>query len=501
MSERGERAMSAMDPSADGLPRLLDETARAVDRLSARGWIVGGCLRDALLGVPVGDVDLAVTCDPAALANAVRDALPVTIARLRRSVRLGLRAADGSACQLDIAPLHGGEITADLTRRDFTVNALALPLDARDELLPLMFGIPANGIAMDLPHLIDPLAGLEHLRARVLHPAGDSALRDEPGRVLRAARLIASYGFRPSDTLLERAHDAIPLLSTLSPDRVRDELNALLALPRCAAGLRFLAAVGALPALFPTLSPPDVTSHVLASVAASEGVQTATTRDPLMAPLAALAPLRDWYAAHMPTGNPRIVALRWGLLFHAAKLHRRLPNEVNEANLNSLSDYIAASADAESMGKRLSKAEHDVLHKVLIFAQHARRAFTASPDDVRSRRHLLEIEGEAVLNADVAAACCNAALAVAPLEGEAPSPDVAPRVRALLAVFFTDRERLIPPRLLDGADLIRELGMAPGPGIGRMLAEVRGAQLDGQITTRAEALAWARARMTEHGES
>src|SRR5690349_19303693 len=196
--------MSAADRSSDGWPRLLGETARAVDRLGARGWIVGGCLRDALLGVPIADVDLAVTCDPAALANAVRATLPVTIARLRRSVRLGIRpAADGAACQLDIAPLHGAEITADLARRDFTINALALPLDARNELLPLMSGAPVARSATNLPHLIDPLGGLEHLRARVLHPASDTALHDEPGRILRAARLIAAAGFTPSESLLD----------------------------------------------------------------------------------------------------------------------------------------------------------------------------------------------------------------------------------------------------------------------------------------------------------
>src|SRR5690349_12066513 len=200
--------MSAADRSADGWSRLLDETARAVDRLGARGWIVGGCLRDALLGVPVGDVDLAVTCDPSALANAVHAALPVTIARLRRSVRLGPHAGDDTACQLDIAPLRGAEITADLARRDFTVNALALPLDARDELLPFLLGASVPRGETDLPHVIDPLGGLEHLRDRVLHPASDAALRDEPGRTLRAARLIAVAGFAPSAALRDRARDA-----------------------------------------------------------------------------------------------------------------------------------------------------------------------------------------------------------------------------------------------------------------------------------------------------
>lgn len=499
MSGRGERAMSAMDASADGWPRLLGETARAVDRLGARGWIVGGCLRDALLGVPIADVDLAVTCDPAALANAVRATLPVTIARLRRSVRLDLHAGNGSACQLDIAPLHGAEITADLARRDFTVNALALPLDARDELLPLMSGAPVARSATNLPHLIDPLGGLEHLRARVLHPASDTALHDEPGRILRAARLIAAAGFTPSETLLDLAGDAVPLLGTLAPDRVRDELNALLALPRCAAGLRFLAAVGALPSLFPTLAPPDVAAHALASVAASEGLQTDdATHDPLMAPLASLAPLRDWYAARLPNGNPRIVALRWGLLLCANKPHRASQHATDPAPLSAAN---AASAHAVTLGPRLSGLERDILHEVLTWAQSIRETAVIGPLDERIISHLIEREGEPVIDACVAAACCNAALAVAPVDGEAPSPDVAPRVRALLEVFFTDRERLIPPRLLDGADLIRELWMQPGPEIGQVLRDVRRAQLDGQLTTRAQALAWAHALLAAHRES
>jgi len=486
-----------VDTSAHGWSHLLDETARAVERLGARGWIVGGCLRDALLGVPVGDVDLAVTGDPAALANAVRETSPLTIARLRRSVRLSLRTGGGSECQLDIAPLHGGAITADLARRDFTVNALALPLDARDELLPLMFGAPIGETAIDLPHLIDPFNGLEHLHAHILHLASDSALRDEPGRILRAARLIAAARFTPSASLLDRAREAVPLLGALSRDRVRDELNALLALPRCAVGLRFLAGVGALPALFPTLAAPDVTAHALAAVAASECLQTGATPDPLIAPLASLALLRDWYAARLPNGNPRIVALRWGLFFHAAKPHSANRPATDPASLMA---SIASSADAVTLGLRLSGPEHDILHKVLIWCQSFREAATMGRLDERIIRHLIEQEGEPVIDACIAAACCDTALAVAPLARESPSLEVAPRVRALLDVFFTDRARLIPPRLLDGANLIRALGMAPGPEIGRVLAAVRRAQLDGRIATRAEGLALARALITEHGE-
>ena len=192
------------------------------------------------------------------------------------------------------------------------------------------------------------------------------------------------------------------------------------------------------------------------------------------------------------------MALRWGLLFHANKPHRANPRANDPAALKAA---IAASEDAVKFGLRVSGPEHGILHKVLIWTQGIREAATLHPLDERLIRHLIEQEGEPVLDACIAAACCNAALAVAPVDGEAPSPDVAPRVRALLEVFFTDRERLIPPRLLDGADLIRELGMQPGPEIGQVLRDVRIAQLDGQFTTRAEALAWARVLVAARRES
>ncbi|MGH2484748.1 MAG: hypothetical protein ACRDHE_01925, partial [Ktedonobacterales bacterium] len=132
----------------------------------ARGWLVGGCLRDALLGLAVRDLDLVVDGDPLALARAVADAGGYALAVLRPdAARLVPRGAAGT--WLDISRLRGPTIAADLALRDFRINALALPLERRAAFLATV-SAPADGAALVALEaaLLDPLGGLADLRAR-----------------------------------------------------------------------------------------------------------------------------------------------------------------------------------------------------------------------------------------------------------------------------------------------------------------------------------------------
>ncbi|HEX9057723.1 MAG TPA: hypothetical protein VF818_09345, partial [Ktedonobacterales bacterium] len=150
---------------------VLDQVAVQLEQRGERAWLVGGCLRDALLGRPVRDVDLAIAGDPLALARAVAPTIgPASIAPLREdvvTVRLVLAGQSREApAQLDLSALRGSTIRADLRARDFTINALALPLSARDTFLALLppsgSSRPAadNTAAPRTPAWIDPLAGL-----------------------------------------------------------------------------------------------------------------------------------------------------------------------------------------------------------------------------------------------------------------------------------------------------------------------------------------------------
>lgn len=465
---------------------VLAEVAGALASLSGEGWIVGGCLRDALLGVPPGDVDLTVTCEPLALARAPRRTGSVTIATLNReSVRIGVRGAGGEpTLQLDVSPLAGGSLAADLERRDFRVNALALPLAARGELLALPRQVGAfSERVRALPSLVDPLGGLADLRERRIVPASGHALADDPGRVLRAASLAARLGFSPSRSFLDAARAVAPVLPSLAGDRLRSEMNALLALPRAVVGLDLLAETNAVTELFPNLGRDDALTHALASVRAAGALQYGGDVFSGMEPLATLAPLRDWYAAPLPDGLPRIVALRWGLLLHAPLSHASTKRpDIDE------SDTVTMAGD----GVIPAGPERNIALKVALYGHVAQVKDLMSGGDLRRARFFFDQLGDAAVDAIAAAAACNAALAAAPVSDQRYSPAIAATARGILGEYFADRERLIPPRLLAGHDLIRELGIAPGREIGVVLAGVRHAQLEGKVRTRVEALAFAR---------
>jgi hypothetical protein len=144
---------------------------------------------------------------------------------------------------------------------------------------------------------------------------------------------------------------------------------------------------------------------------------------------------------------------------------------------------------------RLPAPERSIVHEIDAHAAWTRRMLAEGMPDDAPLRHVFETSGEAAVDALVAAVACNEALITAPVQEAEPSPEVADRVRTILDLYFSDRARLVPPRLLTGADLIQALGMPAGPGIGRTLARIRRAQLDGEIGTREEALAYVRGLM------
>src|SRR3954469_25951250 len=133
-------------------------------------WVVGGAVRDRLLGRDTADVDLVIDGDPSAAAPAIGPAAARGPATFPLSDAFGAWrvVAAAHAWQVDITPLRGGSLEADLGLRDFTVNAMAEPL--------------AGG------ELVDPTGGAADLERRTLRAVAESAFADDPLRTLRVAR-------------------------------------------------------------------------------------------------------------------------------------------------------------------------------------------------------------------------------------------------------------------------------------------------------------------------
>jgi tRNA nucleotidyltransferase/poly(A) polymerase len=181
-------------------------------------WFVGGAVRDELLGRPILDVDV-VCRDPAAAARAYAkrsEGFPFALSEQHSSWRVVL---DG-ARTVDFTPVHGS-IESDLARRDFTVNAIAIPVDGGEH--------------------IDPSGGREDLQLRLLRAVSETIFEDDPLRLLRAVRLEEELGFRLAPLTEDLVRKQVQLVAKAAGERVLTELERL-----SAAGYRRLDELGLL---------------------------------------------------------------------------------------------------------------------------------------------------------------------------------------------------------------------------------------------------------------
>jgi poly(A) polymerase len=202
--------------------------------LSCDAWAVGGGVRDALLGRPVADLDVAVAGDAAAAAAELCRAHGGTRFRLSRAFG-GWRVQGGDLpFQVDITPLQGADLAEDLGRRDLTVNALAVPVGGE--------------VA-----IIDRHGGIADLEARRLRLVSQDALADDPVRLLRLARLSVQIGFAIEAGSAERARADAARIWDTAGERLADELGRIASLARPDLAFARLDEIGVLGALVPEL--------------------------------------------------------------------------------------------------------------------------------------------------------------------------------------------------------------------------------------------------------
>lgn len=252
---------------------VANELAGLFDQAGARLYLVGGVVRDALLDRlgPGTDLDFTTDALPAVTEQVLS---PWADSMWTQGKRFGTIGAAKDGRRFEVTTHRSDEyeagsrkpevafstaIEADLSRRDFTVNAMALSLP-------------------DL-QLVDPFGGVDDLAARRLRTplSAEVSFADDPLRMLRAARFIAGYGLRPEPGLVEAVTQMRGRLDIVSDERVRDELDKLLVVEDPSEGLWFLVNTGLaeeflpeLPALALEQDPvhrhKDVLAHTIAVV-------------------------------------------------------------------------------------------------------------------------------------------------------------------------------------------------------------------------------------------
>jgi Poly A polymerase head domain len=202
---------------------MTDALQLAVEVLSGEeAWAVGGAVRDELLGRPLTDLDVAcLEPERAARAYGRRSGGAVFPLSVQHG---GWRVALGEGRTVDFTPLQGGSIEADLATRDFTINAIAVPLGGGDQ--------------------VDPHGGRDDLARRVLRAVSPGAFDADPLRLLRAVRLEDELGFRLDPDTERLVREKAALAGRPAGERVLDELLRL-----SAGGYERLAGLGLLEAL------------------------------------------------------------------------------------------------------------------------------------------------------------------------------------------------------------------------------------------------------------
>jgi poly(A) polymerase len=234
---------------------------------SLQVYLVGGSVRELALGRGVQDLDLAVSAETLQLAQDWASALGGTYVLLDEAERTARVVWEEEI--LDLAEFRAPTLTGDLRARDFTVNALAVNLNAVLGQSPL--------------ELIDPWGGLEDLAQGWLRLVAPGNFRDDPLRLLRAYRFAATHGFQITPETTAAIRRWAPEFCRVPGERVHQELFTLLEAPRAVPVLAAMAAVGLLDRVLPELEPMkgveqngyhhlDVYGHSLATAAALEEV-------------------------------------------------------------------------------------------------------------------------------------------------------------------------------------------------------------------------------------
>jgi len=472
-----------------------------------RVWLVGGAVRDLLLGRPPHDWDFAVERDAVGLARRVANALGgayVLLDAERDTARAILEdPLSRTPVTLDFASLREETLERDLFARDFTLNAMALTPEGE---------------------LLDPTGGQRDLAARCVRVTTPASFTQDPARLLRAVRTAAELGFHiePQTLVLLRRH--VPAIETVAAERIRPELLRILQAEPATTTLRQIEHLGLLARVLPEIaalrqvsqSAPhhyaNVLDHSYAVISATEALQAHLRgREPLptqtrevAAPSwawtslqAALLPHQTALLAYLvePVTHEatRADLLRWGALFHdAGKASART------VDAQGVTHFYGHNAQSETLVQErftalrfAARAQHFV--GTLVNAHMRLTTLSDAPEVTRRAVYRFFRDTGDVGVAVVLLSLADILAVFGPRLEREYWQRVLRSAGALLAGAFTRSETVIaPPRLLNGHDL-QALGIPPGPALGALLEQLREAQAAGEIQTREEAEAFVRA--------
>jgi poly(A) polymerase len=435
-------------------------------------YIVGGSLRDSLLGRIPMDVDIAVHGDPKSFARELATKLNSRVITMGRQAQPMFRVVTQNRV-FDISPLQGTTIEEDLKNRDFTVNALAYETLSEK--------------------IIDVAHGFQDIQDRQIRQVSKTCFQADPLRLLRAFRIAAQLGFQIEKHTLKMIRNNAHLISETAAERIRSELFGILKASGTHEWLRKMADTGILFNVLPEMAAMkgcpqnrqhafDVFEHTLRTV---HHMEVLTTQDQNRDP--------NHRSLMEPMDVHRQARLKLAALLHdmGKPLNRHL---AIGGHVRFTGHESTGARMVENLGDRLRFSRNEVGHAVKMVRYHLRPLFlfNARQDKTLTQRGITRFFMKThAVTADILLLSL-ADMRAKQVSTHATEPEFELFVTELTHRYNVDfRPTLEIPSLISGHDLIHHLHLTPSPLFKQILAHTRELQLAGQITTQEEALKFA----------
>ncbi len=467
---------------------------------SVEAYLVGGYLRDSLAGLSSSDVDVAVGEDSMTFARELADALggvTVPLADAHQVTRVVLHEEEDQPRYIDLSRLQGS-VPEDLARRDFTVDAMALPLQEWN----------SQGWQ---ERVIDPFGGRGDLESRLIRAIKPTIFSEDPLRLMRGVRLAAGLGFSIEEGTADLITQQAPLISAVAPERVRDELLAILSLDGAKEHLETLDRLGLLCRLMPELEITrgveqprvhywDVFGHSIQAVEAVENVTIGPGSAQAFGPLPWSDEMVDYWSEEVSDGHHRRTLVKLaGLLHDVAKPQTKSVDSSGRTRF--LGHHTMGASICSTLLHRLRFSARGVRMVCAMVEHHLRPTQMSQGEELPTPRAIYRFfrdVGEVAVDTLYLSLADHLAAKGPLLNVE----DWSHHVKIIAHILETGTRQQNPdvtPRLVTGHDLIAAFGLAPGPRIGTLLEGVREAQVSEQVDTREAALAWVGDRLAEKG--
>jgi poly(A) polymerase len=396
-----------------------------------------------------------------------------------RKITRVVKQADEDTLQFDFTNFEGADLTADLGRRDFTINAMAL--DLREFIND-----------QSLQNVIDLFHGQNDIKNKLIRMVKPEVLEADPLRLLRAVRFAATLGFTIEEKTAEQIRGKVELIAEPSPERVRDEIFLILAERNAEQHLNLLDSLGLLTLILPELEPLRgfKPGFYQAQDTLMHSIKTAGHLDTVLDDLWRISPLHAGAVfAHLEIMLESVVsrkaALRFACLLHDMAKPETFTDTDGHIRFHGHDNRGAEKAGLVCKRLKLSRDTETLVNKVI--KQHMRLFNLSAPGGPSKNalyRYCRDMGAALPESLLLAQADARATAEVMPKEKFS---DTEKPMAVVLDYYYQKFLKVEARPLITGQDLI-ESGLTPGPRFKEILDEVKELQAAGTLKDRKEAL-------------